>query len=136
MYWILNCLPLLIECVVNIYSIFQKFYNLGFYSSEYIYEHTSTIIMFLEILILSPIYLLCINFIYINKKLVTYKMSIICMISVIIVRVAIMMLSHKIKWGTFIGDVPMDIYYIFIIVPSVIVGLGIVIYYFVKTNNE
>lgn len=127
MYWFLNYLPLVIDCVIEIYSIFQKI--CGF---RYEYNHMSTIVMFLWLLILSPIYLLCINFNYINKKSITYAMSIICMVSVIIARVVVTIISHKIKWGTFIGDVPEGIYYLLIIVPLIIVLIGMSIFYFVK----
>ena len=127
MYWYLNCLPLVIDCVIEIYSIFQKF--CGF---RYEYNHISTIVMFLWLLILSPIYLLCINFNYINKKSITYALSVISMVSVIVARVVITIIFHKIKWGTFIGDVPEGIYYLLIFVPLIIVLIGISIFYFVK----
>ena len=127
MYWYLNYLPLVVDCVIEIYAIFQKF--CGF---RYEYNHMSTILMLLWSLILSPIYLLCINFNYINKKSITYAMSVICMVSVIVARVVVIIISHKIKWGTFIGDVPEGIYYLFIIVPLIIVLIGMSIFFFVK----
>lgn len=43
-----------------------------------------------------------------------------------------MMAFHKIKYGEFIGDVPMEIYYLFAIVPSTVVLIGIVIHYIIK----
>ena len=127
MYWYLNYLPLVIDCVIEIYLIFQKF--CGF---RHEYNHMSTIVMFLWLLILSPIYLLCVNFNYINKKSITYTMSVICMVSVIVARVVDTIISHKIKWGTYIGDVPEGIYYILIIVPVIIILIGMSIFYFVK----
>lgn len=130
MYWCLNYLPLIIDCVIDIYSIAQKFCGI-----RHEYNNMLTIIMFLWLLILSPVYLLCVNFNYINKKLITYAMSVGCMVSVIAARVVVMIISHKIKWGTFIGDVPEGIYYLLFFVPFSIVMVGITIIYFILRNK-
>ena len=129
MYWILSALPLFVDCIEEIYAIFQKFHGM-----EYEYNHVYTILMFVCWLILLPIYLLCINYFYLSRKAITYVISITCMIGVIIIKIVIAMISHKIKWGTFLGDVPEGLYCLLIGIPSVIVIIGIAIYYFIKSR--
>ena len=79
-----------------------------------------------------PLYLLVINIIYIVHKSVSYISSIICMLATILLNVLVLLVCHKMKYGVFIGDVPEGVYYVLIIVPSIIVLIGIVGFYFVK----
>ena len=82
--------------------------------------------------VIMPIYLIFINFYYINNKETNYIKAYILMFFIFIIRIGYMMAFHKIKYGEFIGDVPMEIYYLFAIVPSTVVLIGIVIHYIIK----
>lgn len=123
MYWLLNFLPLIIDFLSPLFSLFNGYAE---------YNQNATAILFLWVLILVPFYLLYVNIIYISRHKITYTKSAICMAIVIFMRVILMLLSHKIKYNTFIGDVPEGIYYIMIICPLIIIAIGLVITYFMR----
>ena len=52
------------------------------------------------------------------------------MFVLIVLSVCLMILSHKAKYGTYIGDVPESIYCILIIIPMIVVAFGILVIYF------
>lgn len=121
MYWLLSCIPLFIQIGIQIIPEVSKSslnFNFGVY-------------MVINLLII-PIYLLIISWIYIRKMTISYTLSIICMLSVVLLNVLVLLVSHKMKHGVFIGDVPEGIYYLLIIVPSVIVLIGVAIFYLIK----
>ena len=123
MYWILNCLPLIAEVIIDIYYLLNKTQS---------FNPTLTTMMWFWVLILRQIYLLCINIFYIHRRIVSYQKSIVTMLCVIITSVFLTLLLHKLEWGVFIGDVPEGIYLLLVCIPSVIVIIGISIYYFIK----
>ena len=128
MYWFLSSLPLLLGLFWDIYGYFDGFVNAN-----------SIIInglMWCGVLVLTPIYLLCVNIFYLNKYIISYMTGIINMIGVIVARVGIGLLFHKIKYGTFIGDVPEGIYYTLIFVPSIIVVVGLLAYWMIKDGKK
>ncbi len=121
MYWVLMCLPLLIQTCIQIVPDITNYsfnFDVGLY--------------FGSNLLGLPIYLLIINIIYIIYKNISYKSSIMCMLAAILLNVLILLISHKIKSGVFLGDVPEGIVYLLIIIPAIIVLIGMVIFYFVK----
>lgn len=121
MYWVLNFIPILVQMYIYITAIFTHI-NYDFNFATY------ALLNLLGI----PIYLLIINIVYLMRKSISYRSSIICMLATILLNVLVLLISHKIKYGVFIGDVPEGIYYVLIIIPSIIVLIGIVIFYFVK----
>ena len=123
MYWILSCMPLIVELILNIYSLRCEALT---------YNSTLNILMWFWILILRQIYLLCVNIIYIHKRVITYKMGAITMFSTIVISVMLLLLFHKIQYGVFIGDVPEGIYYLLIGIPTMIILIGMAIMYFFR----
>lgn len=79
-----------------------------------------------------PLYLLTVNVPFICKKSISYVVSIICMLSVIMFNVLYTMLVHKIQTGYFIGDVPEGLYYLMAGIPTLITIVGIGIMFFIK----
>ena len=120
-YWILNFFPVLVQMYICITAIFAHIN----------YNFDATLYASLN-LIGIPIYLLIINIVYLVHKSISYTSSIICMLATILLNVLVLLVGHKIKYGVFIGDVPEGIYYVLIIIPSIIVLIGIVIFYFVN----
>lgn len=121
MYWVLMCLPLLIQTCIQIVPSITN-YSFNFDVGLYFGSNLLGI----------PIYLLIINIIYLKFKNISYTSSIMCMLATILLNVLILLISHKIKSGAFLGDIPEGIVYLLIIIPSIIVLIGIVIFYFVK----
>lgn len=120
-YWILNFFPVLAQmyiCTTAIFAHINYNFDVTLYASLN--------------LIGIPIYLLIINIVYLVHKSISYTSSIICMLATILFNVLVLLVFHKIKYGVFIGDVPEGIYYVLIIIPSIIVLIGIVVFYFVK----
>ena len=122
-YWILNFIPVLAQIYICITAIFAHIN----------YNFDVTLYALLNLLGI-PIYLLIINIVYLGHKSISYTSSIICMLATIILNVLVLLVGHKIKYGVFVGDVPEAIYYVLIIIPSIIVLIGIVIFYFVKSR--
>lgn len=122
-YWILNFIPVLAQMYICITAIFAHIN----------YNFDVTLYALLNLLGI-PIYLLIINIVYLVHKSISYTSSIICMLATIILNVLVLLVGHKIKYGVFVGDVPEGIYYVLIIIPSIIVLIGIVIFYFVKSR--
>ncbi len=107
MYYILNYFPLVIQALIFAIpaAINSNFALFAIYN-----------------LLLIPVYLISINIHYLHKKQLSYLRSIAFMI------------SHKLKTGYFIGDVPEQIYYLLFVVPAFIILLGVLIVY-VKDNR-
>ena len=118
MYYLLNYIPCITQVLI---TIFRDVFNIDLL--------TVYAIMYL---FLTPIYLLLINFIYLRNGYLTFTKSIVFMLSVIFMKVAIAIVAHKIETGYFIGDVPEQIYYLMIGVPSVIVIIGTCVIYLIK----
>lgn len=127
LYWLLNAFPLLVELGIEIYALSIN---------TIVYNAVGNTLMWIWILILRQVYLLCINIIYINKHMITYKTGIICMLGVIIASVGIMVVFHKMQYGVFIGDVPGELYFLMIIIPSIIVLIGMGIFYSIKGRQK
>lgn len=79
-----------------------------------------------------PLYLLIVNMPFVYKKSISYVVSIICMLSVIMFNVLYTMLVHKIQTGYFIGDVPEGLYYLMAGIPTLITIVGVGIMFFIK----
>lgn len=122
-YWILNFIPVLAQMYICITVIFAHIN----------YNFDVTLYALLNLLGI-PIYLLIINIVYLVHKSISYTSSIICMLATIILNVLVLLAAHKIKYGVFVGDVPEEIYYVLIIIPSIIVLIGIVIFHFAKSR--
>ena len=120
-YWILNFIPVLVQMYICITAIFIHIN----------YSFDVTLYALLNLLGI-PIYLLIINIVYLVHKSIPYTSSIISMLTTILLNVVVLLVGHKIKYGVFIGDVPEEIYCVLIIIPSIIVLVGIVVFYFVK----
>lgn len=121
MYYLLNYLPFFIKMTTHVIVLSGKIslnINFGLY-------------MIISLFIL-PIYLLLVNGYYILVKGISYKLSCTCMLSVIFLNVLVFMITHKIQQGTFIGDVPEGLYYLWIGIPSAIILIGIIIYYLIR----
>ena len=127
LYWLLNAFPLLVELGIEIYALSIN---------TIVYNAVGNTLMWIWILILRQAYLLCINIIYINKHMITYKTGIICMLDVIIASVGIMVVFHKMQYGVFIGDVPGELYFLLIIIPFIIVLIGMGIFYSIKGRQK
>lgn len=118
MYWLLNYLPFFIKMTTHILILYSKIslkIDFGLY-------------MIISLFIL-PIYLLLVNGYYILVRGISYKLSCTCMLSVIFSNVLIFIITHKIQQGTFIGDVPEGLFYLWIGVPTAIILIGIIICY-------
>lgn len=117
MYLLLNFLPLLIEVLISLIGPIK--FNIVIFSFYFIW-----------ILFLLPTYLLAINLPHAKLGYKHLIRSSICMFSCLILRIFISLINHKIRYGEMIGDVPTQIYYIEIIIPSAIIIIGILIKYF------
>ena len=72
-----------------------------------------------------------------QKKAISYPKSIVLMISVIICIVLTYLIGHKIRHGTFIGDVPAGLYYFAFFMPTAIIIIGmLIVYYLDKTRDK
>ena len=120
MYWLLSSVPLILGVLSELYSI------LGGFSD---FNNTRNTFVIIWVLLLSPIYLLIINSIYINRGVVTYLTGALYILSIIAVRVGIRLLFYKIQFGTFVGDVPEVIYYWLFGIPATISIIGMIILY-------
>ena len=119
MYWILSSVPFMV-------GLFWEIYALG--GGFSVYNATTNILMLVGVSILTPLYLLCISIIWLNKHAITYTSGLLCMLGMIVARVCLGLVFHKIKYGVFLGDVPLEPYPLLILVPSVIVLGGLLIY--------
>ena len=121
MYWILNYIPLILQIILFSLSLnFKIKFNIDF-----------AIYAVINLFVL-PIYLLVVNVIYMKDKMLSFTISFGCMLSVIILNVIVIMVTHKIQTGYFIGDVPEGIYYMLIGIPTVIIIIGMAIIYFLR----
>lgn len=121
MYWILNYIPLILQIILFSLSLnFKIKFNIDI-----------TIYAVINLFVL-PIYLLVVNVIYMKDKMLSFTISFGCMLSVIILNVIVIMVTHKIQTGYFIGDVPEGIYYMLIGIPTVIIIIGMAIIYFLR----
>ena len=115
MYYLLNYAPFILYIVV---SMFPTKINFGVFAIIYLFAQ--------------PLYLLIVNMPFIYKKSISYVVSIICMLSVIILNVLYTMLMHKVQTGYFIGDVPEGLYYLMAGIPALITIVGIGIIFLIK----
>lgn len=51
------------------------------------------------------------------------------MLSVVLLDFVVFLVTHKIKYGTFIGDIPEGLCMLMIVIPVAIILLGILIHY-------
>ena len=121
MYWLLNYAPIFLQIILfgvslNIEINFNI--NFGVYA--------------IINLFVFPVYLLLVNAIYINKRMLSFTKGISCMLSVIILNIILILITHKIQTGYFIGDVPEGIYYLLIGIPTIIILIGMGIIYFLR----
>ena len=87
-------------------------------------------------LFIQPLYLLAVNIYFIYQKSISYVVSIICMVSVVIFHILPIMIYNKIKTGYFTGDVPEGVYYLLFFIPFSIIIVGITIAYFIIRKNR
>ena len=120
MRWILNCLPLIATCIIEVPSVLQFFYGV---KPEY--NPLLSMLMLLEILVISPVYLLFVNAVFIKKKKVPYVISILSIFGVILGKVVIISIANKIKSGMFFGDLALEFDMLFIGVPIIIIAVGL-----------
>ena len=121
MYWLLNYAPIFLQIILFGVSLNIKIdfnINFGVYA--------------IINLFVFPVYLLLVNAIYINKKMLSFTKGISCMLSVIILNIILILITHKIQTGYFIGDVPEGIYYLLIGIPTIIILIGMGIIYFLR----
>ncbi len=118
MFWLLNYIPLLFQIVLHITPLISKLQfnlNFGIYMILYLF--------------ITPLYLLLVNFYYLKLSLIPYKISCIYMLSVVLLDFVVFLVIHKIKYGTFIGDIPEGLCILMIVIPVAIILLGILIHY-------
>lgn len=120
MYWVLNYLPTILKICMYIYPFELNFDPLLYFS---------------VLLFVMPLYLLVVNGNYVIRGKISIFKSIAHMLNVIIINVIMMIVSHKVYYGTFIGDVPEDLYCLLVGVPGSIVIAGIIIYYIINRNR-
>lgn len=113
MYYLLNYVPPLLYIMVSMMSIKIDF---GVFIIIYLFAQ--------------PLYLLIVNVPFICTKSISYVDSIIYMISVIIFNVLYTIIMHKIQTGYFIGDVPVGLYYLMAVIPTLIIIVGVCIIFF------
>lgn len=121
LYWLLNYAPIFLQIILFGVSLNIKIdfnINFGVYA--------------IINLFVFPVYLLLVNAIYINKKMLSFTKGISCMLSVIILNIILILITHKIQTGYFIGDVPEGIYYLLIGIPTIIILIGMGIIYFLR----
>lgn len=118
MYWMLICLPLIIEVIVGIYSLHVPVVVNG--------------LIWIWVLLGRQSYFLLINYVYIKQQKITYIIGLLSVICIICLSVGTILLLHKIKYGVFIGDVPEGIYYLLIGIPTMIILIGMAIMYFFR----
>ena len=123
MYWLLNCLPIIIEVL---YGIFTYFGNNN--------QGAATTFTIIWMFVITPIYLLFVNFHYININVTSYLKVFILTLIIFIIRIGYMLIFHWLKCGNFIGDVPIQIYHAMVVAPSIIVIVGLVIHYLTKSR--
>lgn len=126
MYYLLNYAPSIIRAIV--FFIHIKF---GF-----IFSLQMGIVYLICLLFVTPIYLVIINANYLIKGNISYTKSIIYMLSVIVFNVLCFIITHKIKTGYFIGDVPIDIYYLMAGIPVSIIIVGMCIIFLIKKYRK
>lgn len=114
-YYLLNYVPSILYIVLSMSSIRMNF---GVFAIIYLFAQ--------------PLYLLIVNMPFVYKKSISYVVSIICMLSVIMFNVLYTMLVHKIQTGYFIGDVPEGLYYLMAGIPTLITIVGVGIMFFIK----
>lgn len=114
-YYLLNYVPSILYVVLSMSSIRMNF---GVFAIIYLFAQ--------------PLYLLIVNMPFVYKKSISYVVSIICMLSVIMFNVLYTMLVHKIQTGYFIGDVPEGLYYLMAGIPTLITIVGVGIMFFIK----
>lgn len=120
MYYLLNYLPFFIQMITHVLVLSSKIsLNIDF-----------GLYMIISLFIL-PIYLLLVNGYYILVRGISCKLSCTYMLSVIFLNVLVFMITHKIQQGTFIGDVPEGLLYLWIGIPSAIILIGIIICYLI-----
>lgn len=123
-YYLLNYIPSFIHTILFLIHI--KF---GFVLCS-----PMDIVYAVFLYLVTPVYLVIINASYLIKGHISYIKSITCMLSVIGINVLWFIITHKIKTGYFIGDVPEGIYYLMFGVPASIILLGICIFYFIRNK--
>ncbi len=119
MYLLLSILPLVPEVVLDVVYLFV---------GTPIYSPAVSTLVNIWMLLGRQICLLCINLYYVRKGTISRFKSAICMLGVIVASVCLMLVFHKIQYGVFVGDVPEDVYWFLIIVPSLVLLAGIAIY--------
>lgn len=131
MYWILNYLPLVISFIEEIYSIIKNYCGW-----EYNYNNTSTIISILWLVILSPVYLLCVNILFTIRSNIRMR-NVACMVSVILGRTTITLIANKIKYNSFLSDTPIGLFCFLVGLPTAIILIGSMMIYIVgKLRNK
>ena len=124
MYWILNVIPLAMQILIMLFSrILNKASEFNIIAFIGYFAWTLTIV---------PIYLLIVNLHFIKNGKVSYVVAFLCMALIVALRIFMGLMNHKMQHGEMIGDVPVQIYQIELIVTLVIIAVSLVIHYFVK----
>lgn len=121
MYWLLNYVPVFLQIVPFGIAL----------NARISYNIPSFVYCMLNLFVL-PLYLLVINAIGISEGRSSFAKSIGCMLSAIIWNLVVILATRKIQTEYFIADVPEELYYFLIGIPSVIVLIGMGIMYFLK----
>ena len=83
-----------------------------------------------------PIYLLILNFYFIDIKVTSYLKAFIIMVLISILRAGETLVYHKIRYGEFLGDVPVELYIITIVISSIIAIASLCIIYYINKKNQ
>lgn len=121
MYWLLNYIPIFLQ--IMLFGVVLNT-RISFNISIGIYGVINLFVF--------PLYLLVVNTIGINKGRLTFVKSIGRMFSAVILNTVVILVTHKIQTGYYIGDVPEGIYYLLIGIPTVIIVIGMGIVYFIR----
>ena len=124
MYWFSNFIPLIIQILVFLIS-FISGVNFNFDPTLY----------FMWYILIVPIYLLLVNNRYLKSNSISFGFSLICMLSVVCLRFLAFLFQHKLTAGEFVGDIPIGLLQIFILVPVIFIIISWIIIFLVRKKQ-
>ncbi len=120
MYYILNFFPFVIQTLIC----------LDYIKNNTVFQNWLQVLYVVALLAGFPLYMILINAVFLKSGRISYRKSIFCMTGVTILNTAWFLVAHRIKFGTFIGDVPGGIYGAIIVIPVIIILIGLAIVYY------
>lgn len=124
MYWFSNFIPLIIQILVFLIS-FISGVNFNFDPTLY----------FMWYILIVPIYLLLVNNRYLKSNSISFGLGLICMLSVVCLRFLAFLFQHKLTAGEFVGDIPIGLLQIFILVPVIFIIISWIIIFLVRKKQ-